>query len=84
MDTNTAINTLQGQAQILIASANVQNQLIEAFNIAISQLQGTLTTQLQSITDEQFATLPQTIALQSQIDDLTTQVSTLSTTSSIT
>ena len=68
MDTNQAILVLQGRVAILTASISAQQQELDADNLAISQLQGTLQTQLDNLTDNQIANLPQVQDLQAKVD----------------
>jgi len=68
MDTNQAILVLQGRVAILTASISAQQQELDVDNLAISQLQGTLKTQLDNLTDEQIAVLPQVQDLQAKVD----------------
>jgi len=58
MDTNHAIVILEGRNTILAASISAQQQEFDANTLAISQLKGTLTTQLESLADDQVQTFP--------------------------
>ena len=71
MDTNQALNILQGQVEISTGIVNVQQNLIDALNLAITQLQGTLQTQLTSLTPDQLASFPQVADLQAKVATLT-------------
>ena len=51
MDTKTAIATLQTEFENIGAEISTLNQKQQALSIAISQLQGTLTTQLSALSD---------------------------------
>ena len=70
-DTNQAITVLQGRVAFLTASISAQQQELDADNLSISQLQGTLQTQLNTLTDDQIAALPQVQDIQAKLDSLT-------------
>ena len=77
MDTNTAILLLQGRVTLLTSLINASQQELDADNLAISQLQGTLKTQLTSLTPDQLASFPQVVELQTKVADLTASNATI-------
>ena len=74
MDTNQAIAILQARVTLLTNNISAQQQELEANQTAISQLQGTLTTQLSKVTDEQVKAFPQVIALITEVSDKATAI----------
>ena len=70
-DTNQAIAILQGRVTLLTALIDVSQQELDADNLAITQLKGTLQTQLTSLTPDQLASFPQVADLQAKVATLT-------------
>ena len=76
-DTNTTIDSLKALSNTLRSTGNGQLAQADAIDLAVSQLQGILKTQLATLTPEQIQVIPQVADLAQQVSDLTDQVVTL-------
>lgn len=76
MQTTDAINILQLRQQNVSAELTRLTDENEALTLAISQLQGTLATQLQSLEQEKTDRTAQVDALTAQIHDLQAELET--------
>lgn len=75
METNEALARLKGKQQIIVSNLNAMQLDSEALAVAISQLKGTLVTQLNSVTEEQKKILvPELEVAKASIEDLKQQV----------
>jgi len=79
MDTNIAIQTLNSALSSMNGNISGFQDQANALTLAIGLLNGTLATQLQTVTNAQFVTLPQAITLQASLDAANAEIVTLST-----
>ena len=76
-DTNATIDSLKALSNTLRSTGTGQLAQADAIDLAVSQLQGILKTQLATLTPEQIQVIPQVADLAQQVSDLTDQVAIL-------